>query len=75
MIRVVVTGGSGKAGRAVVGDLIEHGIRRTQRGHKPPPTTSGRFLRADLTDVGQTAEVLTGADAVDHLAAIPAPGP
>jgi nucleoside-diphosphate-sugar epimerase len=29
--------------------------------------------RADLTDLGQTVEVLAGADAVVHLAAIPAP--
>ena len=29
--------------------------------------------RADLTDLGQTMEVLQGADAVVHLAAIPAP--
>jgi nucleoside-diphosphate-sugar epimerase len=32
------------------------------------------MLRADLTDYGQAAEALTGADAVVHLANIPAPG-
>jgi nucleoside-diphosphate-sugar epimerase len=31
------------------------------------------FLRADLTDFGETIEALRGADAVVHLAAIPAP--
>ena len=31
-------------------------------------------LRADLTDFGQAVEVLTGCDAVIHLANIPAPG-
>ena len=31
-------------------------------------------LRADLTDYGQATEVLRGADAVVHLANIPAPG-
>ena len=32
------------------------------------------MLRADLTDYGQALETLTGADAVVHLANIPAPG-
>ena len=32
------------------------------------------MLRADLTDYGQTVEALRGADAVVHLANIPAPG-
>jgi len=32
------------------------------------------FLRADLTDYGQAVEVLSGVDAVIHLANIPAPG-
>ena len=32
------------------------------------------FLRADITNLGETYEVLAGAEAVVHLAAIPAPG-
>ena len=73
MKRVVVTGGSGKAGRAVVADLGEHGFDVTSVDvaaslHPDDPT-----LVADLTDLGQTIESLSGADAVVHLAAIPAP--
>ena len=73
MKRVVVTGGSGKAGRAVVSDLGEHGYDVTSVDvaaslHPDDPT-----LVADLTDLGQTIESLSGADAVVHLAAIPAP--
>jgi nucleoside-diphosphate-sugar epimerase len=72
-MRVVVTGGSGKAGRAVVADLAEHGFDITSvdvvaSRHPDDPT-----LVADLTDLGQTIEALKGADAVVHLAAIPAP--
>jgi nucleoside-diphosphate-sugar epimerase len=71
--RVVVTGGSGKAGRVVVADLGEHGYDVTSVDvaaslHPDDPT-----LVADLTDLGQTIESLSGADAVVHLAAIPAP--
>ena len=73
MKHVVVTGGSGKAGRAVVTDLGEHGYDVTSVDvaaslHPDDPT-----LVADLTDLGQTIEALSGADAVVHLAAIPAP--
>lgn len=72
-MKVCVTGASGRAGRAVVADLVEHGYQvvsvdlvRPSAGHE--------VLRADLTDYGQAVEVLTGTDAVIHLANIPAPG-
>ena len=71
--RVCVTGATGLAGRAVVRDLLEHGY------DVAATDVAVRFgedhaLRADLTDYGQTVEVLAGADAVVHLANIPAPG-
>jgi nucleoside-diphosphate-sugar epimerase len=82
-MKVVVTGGSGKVGRAVVRDLLEHGhdvlnVDRTA----PDPARSAPgapFLPADLTDFGQTLEALSGAElmsgveAVVHLAAVPSP--
>jgi nucleoside-diphosphate-sugar epimerase len=74
MKRIVVTGGSGKAGRAVVRDLLEHGYDVLNVDIAPPPQPQGEFLNVDLTDGGQVFEVLQGADAVVHLAAIPAPG-
>jgi nucleoside-diphosphate-sugar epimerase len=69
---IVVTGGSGKAGRAVVRDLAAHGYHVLNVDLVPFRETD--FIRADLTDLGQTYEVLKNADAVVHLAAIPAPG-
>jgi len=79
MTMIVVTGGSGKAGRVVVRDLLEHGheIRNVDRRPSPEsgtPDTLAPFLPADLTDLGQTIEALDGAEAVVHLAAIPSPG-
>jgi nucleoside-diphosphate-sugar epimerase len=74
MARVVVTGGSGKAGRAVVRELLEHGDEVLSVDLARSPELPCEQIQADLTDLGQAAEVLRGADAVVHLAAIPAPG-
>lgn len=81
MSRVVVTGSSGKLGRFVVEHLAEAGYDVVATDRVPPePGAPGRFTLADLTDLGQVVELLTGvdegrpADAVVHLSAIPAPG-
>jgi len=71
--RVAVTGGSGKAGRAVLEDLRTQGLEAVDidiaaSAHPDEPT-----LLADLTGLGPTIEALSGFDAVVHLAAIPAP--
>ena len=74
MRKVVVTGGSGKAGRAVVNDLNERGYETLNVDLTVPTASWGWALGVDLTDLGQTLEALRGADAVVHLAAVPAPG-
>ncbi|MGD0713440.1 MAG: NAD(P)-dependent oxidoreductase [Gaiellaceae bacterium] len=74
MSLVVVTGGSGKAGRAVVADLLEHGEEVLSVDLVRSPELACEQLVADLTDFGETVEALRGAEAVVHLAAIPAPG-
>jgi nucleoside-diphosphate-sugar epimerase len=73
--RICVTGASGKAGRAVVRDLREHGydVTATDVAVTREDREAG-MLRADLTDFGQALEALHGAEAVIHLANIPAPG-
>jgi nucleoside-diphosphate-sugar epimerase len=85
--RIAVTGGSGKAGRAVIRELVEHGYSVINIDLAGSPDPLCHFLKADLTDMGQAIDALrraTGtverrrpfelADAVIHLAAIPAPG-
>jgi nucleoside-diphosphate-sugar epimerase len=81
METVAVTGGSGKLGRAVVDELLEHGYRVINLDLAPPRHDRAAFTRVDLTDYGQTVEALTaiddrhgGIDGVVHLAAIPGPG-
>ena len=69
----MVTGGSGKAGRACVTDLRAHGYDVTDIDIAASRDPDAPTVIADLTDLGQTIEVLSTADAVVHLAAIPAP--
>jgi nucleoside-diphosphate-sugar epimerase len=73
MAHVVVTGGSGKAGRAVVRDLVEAGEKVLSVDLVRSPELDCEQLVADLTDYGEAVEALRGAGAVVHLAAIPAP--
>jgi nucleoside-diphosphate-sugar epimerase len=73
-VRVVVTGGSGKAGRAVVRDLLEHGHAVRNVDVVRSDAFETEQLVADVTDYGETVEALREAEAVVHLAAIPAPG-
>ena len=72
-MRIVVTGGSGKAGRAVVSDLRGEGHDVLNVDLTHDGSAHGLCTRADLTDLGQCHDVIAGADAVVHLAAIPAP--
>jgi nucleoside-diphosphate-sugar epimerase len=83
-MRIAVTGGSGKAGRAVVRDLLEHGhdvlnVDRVGSPESSSPDSPAPLLLADVTDFGETLEALSGGDAmpgieaVVHLAAIPSP--
>jgi nucleoside-diphosphate-sugar epimerase len=82
MARVIVTGGSGKLGRAVVSELAGNGWEVINLDHAAPRAESpAPFIQVDFTDFGQTLESMlgideqySGVDAVVHLAAIPRPG-
>jgi nucleoside-diphosphate-sugar epimerase len=73
-MRVVVTGGSGKAGWAVVRELVAHGHRVLNADLVADPDPVCGYRRVDFGDLGQTFEALSGRDAVVHLAAIARPG-
>src|SRR5215831_8249313 len=78
---IIVTGGSGKAGRACIRELKEHGHEVTSVDQMRPAGSDVRFSLVNLTDFGQTIAALSAIDervaevsGVVHLAAIPAPG-
>lgn len=78
---IVVTGGSGQAGRACVKELMDHGYDVTSVDLVPPKDPAVRFSRVDLTHFGEAMAALSMIDervsnvtGVVHLAAIRAPG-
>lgn len=86
MKNIVVTGGSGKAGRAVCRDLVDHGYNVVNLDIQPSKDPVCPFIKVDLTDLGQVADAIqwgggkdhpfrpfSKPDAIIHLAAIPAP--
>jgi nucleoside-diphosphate-sugar epimerase len=72
-MRIVVTGGTGKGGKWVVRELraAGHDVLNVDVRHDGSP--HGQCLIADLTDLGQALDGLSGAEAIVHFAAIPAP--
>jgi nucleoside-diphosphate-sugar epimerase len=88
MKSVIVTGGSGKAGRAVIRELLKHGYQVMNVDTAAPAEQLCHFMKTDLNDLGQAVDALRLAagtidrrrasigepSAVIHLAGIPAPG-
>ncbi|KAA1014459.1 NAD(P)-dependent oxidoreductase [Paraburkholderia panacisoli] len=84
--RVIVTGGSGLAGKWVVENLVEHGYEVMNLDRVPMPQRTVRTLITDITDAGQVFNAIASStapvefaddlepkpiDAIVHLAAIP----
>jgi nucleoside-diphosphate-sugar epimerase len=88
MPSVLVTGGSGKAGRAAIAELLTRGYSVVNADLVAPPEPLCHFMKVDFTDLGQTIDAMrlapgtidrrrTGTAepfAVIHMAGIPAPG-
>jgi nucleoside-diphosphate-sugar epimerase len=86
---IIVTGSSGKVGRACVRDLTEHGYKvaaldmvKPAGLSNPPKPGEINFTRVDATDFGQVMAAFTGIDTrieepvtgIVHLGAIASPG-
>jgi UDP-glucose 4-epimerase len=77
-MRIAITGGSGRIGRAVVGMALEQGHSVVSIDRVPPAGEAARldvaFVQADIADYGEFERAMRGCDALIHLAAIPSPG-
>lgn len=71
MKNVVITGGSGLLGPAVIKEFLEHDYHVVNADIKHPKEALCKTVITDLTNLGEVYGVLAGADAVVHLAAIP----
>ena len=72
-MKVVVTGGSGQLGQAVISELIAHGHEVLCLDRKPHPQGFRPSWTVDLLNVGSLYEACAGASAIIHLAAHIAP--
>ncbi len=79
--RIIVTGGSGKAGYWIIKHLVEEGYDVINVDNRRPAVAQCRTIVADLTDLGQVVTSFsahgsgnrTPYDGVIHMAAIPRP--
>ena len=72
-MKIVVTGGSGRAGQQIIPELIAHGHEVINADRTSGPDQGAHFMSTDTTDLGQVVTATRGADAIIHMAAIPAP--
>lgn len=66
-MRILFTGGSGKAGRHVVTHLVEQGHQVLNLDLTPANIPGAYDLTADLTDAGQVFSAMTGIVSLDDL--------
>jgi UDP-glucose 4-epimerase len=76
-MRIAITGGSGRIGRAVVELALSHGHEVVSIDRALPrddmAETAVTFVQADMMQYADVEHALHGCDALVHLAAIPSP--
>jgi nucleoside-diphosphate-sugar epimerase len=74
-MRLLLTGGTGNVGRALVARLVRHGYEVRVIGRRAGVTIDGaEYAQCDVTDFDALRQQVKGQDAIIHLAAIPSPG-
>lgn len=69
-MKVVVTGGAGLLGRYLVRELSSHGHDVTILDIIQPSWWEGRYVKADILELGELVWAFHGSDSVIHLAAL-----
>ena len=76
-MKIAVTGGNGRIGRAIVEMALTEGHEVVSIDQSPSPTMNPphySFVQANLTDYEEFVRAIRDCDALIHMAAIPAPG-
>jgi nucleoside-diphosphate-sugar epimerase len=74
-MKVLLTGGTGSVGKAVINQLAIRGISARVIGRREGQVVEGaEYQPCDVTDYPRLREVISGCEAVIHLAAIAWPG-
>ena len=72
-MRIAVTGGAGRIGRAVIELALSEGHSVVSIDRVRPASDSTSFVEADITRYEDFERALAGCDALVHLAAIASP--
>jgi nucleoside-diphosphate-sugar epimerase len=77
-MKIAITGGSGRIGRAVIDLALSQGYSVVSIDRVMPEENTAQsnitYFQADITDYTALENALRGCDALVHMAAIPAPG-
>ncbi|MEM7535186.1 MAG: NAD(P)-dependent oxidoreductase [Chloroflexota bacterium] len=74
-MKILITGGTGNVGKAVVERFVAHGceVRVISVDDSPDVHDKAEYTRCDITSYGDVREQVRGCDAIVHLAAISNP--
>ena len=72
---ILVTGAAGRLGGRVVRLLVERGYEVVGTDRIPCPEGPAPFVQADLCDAAKVGQLMTEAQALVHMGAIPGPTP
>ena len=73
MPHIAVTGGSGRAGHAVIKELLKHGYDVTNIDIRPPTKPEAPYLQVNISDYGAAFAALHNVDGIIHMGANPSP--
>ena len=70
-MKIIVTGGSARAGRFIIQEMVSHGYDVVNADITSGPDQGARFVAVDVIAFGQVVTVTKGAAAIIHMDAIP----
>lgn len=73
-MKILVTGGTGNVGRALVTRLVQNGHQVRVIGRREMTIEGAEYRQCDITDWAPLREQVRGMEGIVHLAAIPYPG-